>query len=100
MKARAFTANQRRVMAEVIQKEVERQTEAVATRAQALWMAAMLNGGLSARTVNRVLGELQFVVNQYGAGAKDVVSDYALFAELIEKGVKILMPEEVLQDGD
>ena len=99
MKARAFTCSQRKVMEEVIQHEVQKQAADVANRAQALWMAAMLNADLSVRTVNRVLGELQFVVNQYGAGAKDGVSDYALFAELIEKGVKILMPEGVVKDG-
>lgn len=92
MKARYYTNDQRKRMAEIIQSEVTRQTEDVATRAQALWMAAMLNAGLSPRTVNRVMAELPEVTRRYSQNPED--GDFALFAELKRSGVKVTRGEE------
>lgn len=89
MKARVFTSQQRRIMAQVIQEEAAKATESGIIRAQGLWMIAMLNAGLSVRTINRVIKELDPVVEKYSTAVDDGVGDYALYAELRAKGIRI-----------
>lgn len=96
MKARAITSRQRRIMDEVIRDEVSKQIDAASIRTQGLWMAAMINANLSIRTINRVLKELDHVVEKYGIGIGDGVGDYALFTELKNAGIKIKIPDGII----
>ena len=98
MKSRVITSSQRRIMAEAVKSEVSKQIEAASVRTQGLWMVAMLNAGLSVRTINRVLKELDPVVVKYGTGIEDGVGDYALFTELQAAGIKIALPDGIMEE--
>lgn len=74
----------------------EQQLDDAATRAQYLWMAAMLNAGLSPRTVARVTGQLPAVYHKYGEARQDGLGDYALVSDLRRAGLDVAMPRDEL----
>lgn len=65
----------------------------IAERAQYLWMAAMLNAGLSVRTIKRVQKQLDYVNQQYGAAVEDGVGDATLLRDLRSAGLDVKDPE-------
>lgn len=56
----------------------------------------MLNAGLSARTVNRVIDQLPDVIDSYGRLRKEKLADYDMIQGLIARGVKVRMTKEEL----
>lgn len=68
----------------------------VAARAQYLWMAAMLNVGLSNRTIKRVMNQLPEVYARYGDACDDGVGDAMLLRDLRSHGIEVKAPDNEL----
>lgn len=69
------------------------QLEDAAKRAQYMWMAAMINAGLSPRTVERTRKQLPYVYQKYGQAVEDGIGDYALVSDLRRVGIDVELPE-------
>ena len=93
MKANVLTAKQRELVKRCVKFATEQQLDDAVYRAQALWIAAMLNAGYDSSDVERVLVELPTVTNKYGDCRCDGIGDYTLFREINAAGVPLNMPE-------
>ena len=96
MKARYLTAKETRVAKAVAEDIVKKQLDDIATRCQYLWMAAMLDAGLSVKTVNRVAVMLAEVVDRYGIYREEGIADYALCSRLRQAGINVPMTKDEL----
>lgn len=96
MKARYLTAKETRIIKQVATQEAERQMQDIAKRCQYLWMAAMLDTGLSVKTVNRVAATLTEITDRYSAYREEGVADFALYTRLKEAGVDVEMTDDEL----
>ena len=97
MKAHYLSNREAKVARQYAAGIITKQAELAAQRAQYLWMAAMLNAGLSAKTVNRCMIELQAVAETYAAcvNGEDHDGDCRLARELMARGVQVeWLPEE------
>lgn len=96
MKARYVTAKEQRIIKAVAEDVVKKQLDDISTRCQYLWMAAMLDAGLSVKTVNKVAKVLVDVINRYGVYREEGVADYALWKRLNDAGINVPMTKEEL----
>ncbi len=93
---RAFTSREKLAAKKVAAMLIDQQAEDITNRVQCMVFAAMLNAGLSVKTVNRVIAELPDVIKSYGEMRKDRMGDYDLIKGLIDRGVNVHMTESEL----
>lgn len=97
MKARLpLTAKEEKIVRFAVKKCLDKQVEDIVLRAQCLVLASMLNVGLSAKTVNRVVADLTSTTEEYGKFREDRIADYELIQGLINHGVNVHMTKEEL----
>lgn len=80
----------------VAQEQIAQMGEDIAKRAQYCMLVAMLDAGLSVRTINRVIKQLPEVKDRYGAYREDGCADYAFYEELRKRGLDVQMTEKEL----
>ena len=75
---------------EAIKQQIAKLNDDTSKRCQYLWMAAMLNAGLSVRTIKRVRKELDDVYERYDFWHReDQCADEALVYDLRNKGLDV-----------
>lgn len=93
---KCFTAKEKAMAQKALEVMMDQQAADIVRRSQGMVYAAMLNAGLSVRTVNRVIAELPDVVKAYAEMRKDRMADYDLLHGLAERGVNVEMTEREL----
>lgn len=93
---RCITAQQKVIAKKVAEQIIDAQAEDMTNRAQCMVFAAMLNAGLSVKTVNRVIAELPDVIKGYGEARKERLGDYDMIQGLIDRGVNVTMTKNEL----
>lgn len=73
----------------------DEQKEAIAIRSQYLIFVAMLECGLSPKTVNRVAAMLSLVKDKYAHYNEDQLADYVFYQHLQDHGVNVKKTSEV-----
>ena len=73
-----------------------KQQEDIAKRAQYCCFVAMLDAGLSPRTINRVINCLGPVKERYGQYREDECADYAFCHALQDRGINVEMTNDEL----
>lgn len=94
--ARYLTTKEKAAARIAAESVLDAQVEDITNRVQCMVFAAMLNAGLSARTVNRVIDQLPDVIYSYGRLRKEKLADYDMIQGLIARGVKVRMTKEEL----
>jgi len=84
-----LSGNQKKAVVELATKEAERQIQAATTRAQYLWMAAMLNAGYKIKSVENVSVYLDKACKKYAAYKEDGCGDAALVRDLKAAGLDL-----------
>lgn len=97
MKAHYLTSNQaalvKKTAATAAARILARQQDDIAKRAQYCCLVAMLDAGLSPRTINRVIRCLEPVKERYGYYKEEECADFAFFQALKERGINVEMTE-------
>lgn len=76
MKAlRAMNAREREYMVKLVKTEADKQLHDISVRAQYVWSIAMLQSGLSPRTVNRVAKRFPAAMKKYKEYAAEQLAD-------------------------
>lgn len=76
MKAlRAMNAREREYMVKLVKAEADKQLHDISVRAQYVWSIAMLQAGLSPRTVNRVAKQFPALMEKYKEYAAEQLAD-------------------------
>lgn len=76
MKAlRALNAREREYMVKLVKAEADKQLHDISVRAQYVWSIAMLQAGLSPRTVNRVAKQFSALMEKYKEYAAEQLAD-------------------------
>lgn len=68
---------------------LQKQQEDIAKRAQYCVLVAMLDAGLSPKTVNRVVKLLGPVKDRYGKYREDECADFAFYRALRDRGINV-----------
>lgn len=91
-----LTAKEEKIVRFAVKNYLDKHVEDIVLRAQCLVLASMLNVGLSAKTVNRVVADLPSTTEEYGKFREDRIADYELIQGLISHGVNVHMTKEEL----
>lgn len=89
MKAIALTSKQRQLISALAEKEFEEKINDAIVRSHYLMFAAMVEAGLSPRTVNKVADMLVEVSEKYKDYKTDQIADYAFCSRLNAAGIKV-----------
>lgn len=92
MKAHYMSTREQRILQTALQA-ADDQAQDIERRAGYMWSFAMLQAGLSARTVNRVAAlvpEVKAIFKEY---KEDKLADFAFVSKLNDAGVEAIMPE-------
>lgn len=88
-----LTCRQKKIITDVAVRTATRladqQKEAIAIRSQYLVFVAMLECGLSPKTVNRVAAMLSLVKDKYAHYQEDDLADYVFYQHLQDHGVHV-----------
>lgn len=94
-----MTSRERKIVTKIAADTATRlaneQKEAIAIRSQYLIFVAMLECGLSPKTVNRVAGMLSLVKDKYAHYNEDQLADYVFYQHLQDHGVNVKKTAEV-----
>ena len=94
-----LTCRQKKIITDVAVRTATRladqQKEAIAIRSQYLVFVAMLECGLSPKTVNRVAAMLSLVKDKYAHYQEDDLADYVFYQHLQDHGVHVKKTAEV-----
>ena len=100
MKAHYLTSSQKALVQRTAVRTANalllKREEDIAKRAQYCVLVAMLDTGLSPRTINRVIQNLPAVKERYGHYREDECADYAFCKALQERGIKVEMTTDEL----
>lgn len=97
MKARLpLTKKESKIVRAAVEKHLDAQVADIVLRAQCMVLASMINVGLSAKTVNRVIAGIPDVATEYGKFRQDGLADYELIQGLLNRGVDVHMTKEEL----
>lgn len=91
-----LTAKEEKIVQFAVKNYLDKHVGDIVLRAQCLVLASMLNVGLSAKTVNRVVADLPSTTEEYGKFREDRIADYELIQGLINHGVNVRMTKEEL----
>ena len=97
MKAHYLTSKEKALVqktaATAAARLLAKQQEDIAKRAQYCVLVAVLDAGLSPRTINRVIKCLGPVKERYGYYKKEECADYAFCHALQERGINVELTE-------
>ena len=79
MKAlRHLGKGEKKVISHLVNEQIMRERDDIAKRCQYIWVLAMVQVGLSPRTIKRVIGMIPAVTDKYAEYQADEVGDYAM----------------------
>lgn len=87
MKCYTIPARERKRIAELAQKEADKERNDIATRAQYIWAMAMLQAGLAPRTVQKVCEMVPAVAEKYAEYQTESLGDLFMRETLKDRGV-------------